>query len=134
MLSTSGPERWAAAFKSVDWVIPAYVSTGALSSVAALIERAPDAEKQSALQMALPLLYDEERLSSMLLGLYRQTAHVGDFKVQIAEAIEGFYFGLQHAAIATLIPVLEGVIRKSRRRVSEMSGAVQRSSWMNLMS
>jgi len=115
MRSINGSERWREAFRSVDWVIPAYVSTGALSSVAALIEQATGPDKQTVLQAALPFFYNAERLSSMLLGLYRQTMHVRDFAVQISEAIEAFYFGLPHAAIATLIPVLEGVIRKIAR-------------------
>jgi hypothetical protein len=112
MGSNNGPERWRKAFRSVDWVIPAYIPTGRLSSVAALIERAGGPDKERVLKAELPLLYDEERLSSMLLGLYCQTKHVKDFKVQISEAIEAFCFGLTHAAIATLIPILEGIIRR----------------------
>ncbi len=35
-----------------------------------------------------------------------------DFKTEIAEAIEASQMGLLHAAVATLLPVLEGIIRK----------------------
>jgi hypothetical protein len=32
--------------------------------------------------------------------------------VQISEAIEAWHIGLHHAAVATMVPILEGVVRK----------------------
>jgi hypothetical protein len=105
-------EHAAAVFKSVDWVIPAYLQSGGIRRLASMIETAgPDAGQQI-LHIALSHTYNEEFLSSMLLGLYCKTVYVQDFKAQISEAIEASFSGLHHAAIATLIPVLEGVIRK----------------------
>jgi hypothetical protein len=48
----------------------------------------------------------------MLLGLYNKAIYVADFKAQISEAIEAWHTGLHYAAVATLIPVLEGIVRK----------------------
>jgi hypothetical protein len=112
METESGVQRLAATFKSVDWVIPAYIQMGFLSQFAATIERAPLAEKQDILKSMLPRIYNEDHLSAMLLGLYSQTLYVRDFKAHIAEAIEAWHAGLHHAAVATMIPVLEGVVRK----------------------
>jgi hypothetical protein len=108
----NGIERMAATFKSVDWVVPAYISLGALSMIAAAIERAPLSEKEAVLESALSAVYNEERHASMLLGLYMKAIYVRDFRVPIAEAIEAWHAGLHHAAVATMIPVLEGVVRK----------------------
>jgi hypothetical protein len=41
-----------------------------------------------------------------------EAIYICDFKVQIAEAVEAWHAGLHHAAVATMIPVLEGIIRK----------------------
>jgi hypothetical protein len=102
----------ATVFKSVDWLVPAYLSIGGIRQLASQIEAAgPDAGRYI-LHVTLSNVYDEEYLSSMLLGLYCKTIYVKDFKVQISDAIEASFSSLDHAAIATLIPVLEGVIRK----------------------
>jgi hypothetical protein len=89
--STYGLERMAAVFKSVDWVVPAYISLGRLSMIAAMIEGAQLSKKEVALGLALPTLYDEERLASILLGLYKKAIYIRDFKVPIAEAIEAWH-------------------------------------------
>jgi hypothetical protein len=113
--SANGLDRLAATFKGVDWVVPAYISVGKLSMLEGFIERAPQAQKQLALEQALRSIYDERHFASFLLGLYDRTRHVRDFKVQIAEAIEAWHAGLHHAAVATMVPVLEGVVRKIAR-------------------
>jgi hypothetical protein len=113
--SANGLDRLAAIFKGVDWVVPAYISLGRLSMLGGMIERAPQAQKQAALEQALRSIYNEQHFASFLLGLYDRTRHVRDFKVQITEAIEAWHAGLYHAAVATMVPVLEGVVRKIAR-------------------
>lgn len=108
----SGLKRAAEAFKTVDWVIPAYFSTGLISMLGAAMERVEPSERIAILRDALPNLYSDERLASMLLGLYSVSIYVRDFKKPIAEAIEAAAMGLPHAAVSTLTPVLEGVLRK----------------------
>ena len=113
--SADGIDRLAAIFKSVDWVIPAYIPLGPLSDCAATIEQAPEPQKQAALEATLRVIYDERHFATFLLGLYGRTHHVRDFKAQIEEAIAAWFMGLHHAAVATMVPVLEGVIRKIAR-------------------
>jgi hypothetical protein len=110
--STNDLERLSAVFKSVDWVVPAYMPVGGISTIAAMLEREPASKREEILEWVLPGLYDEERLASMLLGLYNRAIYIRDFKVQITEAIEAWHAGLHHAAVATMIPVLEGIVRK----------------------
>lgn len=122
-MTTSGLQRWVVAFKSVDWVIPAYIQMGFLSQLVIDIENAEPSNKQAVLEDALVNTYDPMYLSAMLLEKYSKTRFIGDFKTQIAEAIEASFSGLYHAAIATMIPVLEGVIRKISQDAARTIGS-----------
>ncbi|MGA2637457.1 hypothetical protein [Methylocella sp.] len=113
MTSTHALERWALAFKSVDWLIPAYLQMQFLSQCVANIEQATTENKPKILQGILRKTYDERHLASMLLGLYSKTIYIRDYERQISQTIEASCFGLHHAAVATMIPVLEGIIRKN---------------------
>lgn len=109
----TGLKRAADAFKTVDWVVPAYFSVGAISMLASAIERAASPEqRQTILRDVLPRLYNDDYLAAMLMERYRSTIHVRDFRMPVAEAIEAAAMGLPHAAVSTLTPVLEGVLRK----------------------
>jgi hypothetical protein len=85
---------------------------GFLSKCVMRIEQAKPEDKQDVLQRMLLDIYDERHLSAMLLGLYAKTIYVRDYKLQISEAIEASFSGLHYAAVSTMIPVLEGIIRK----------------------
>jgi hypothetical protein len=102
----------AEAFMSVDWIVPAYIQLGVLRRLAAQILRAAPTDKHAVLARELPLLYQPEDLAAMLLERYAKIKHVDAFKVQIAEALEAAQLGLFHAAIATLVSVVEGTIRE----------------------
>lgn len=108
----SGLKRAAIAFKAVDWVVPAYFTVGMISNLGRRIESALPPDRQGILRSVLPQLYTDDHLAAMLLGLYSVTIYVKSFKKPIAEAIEAGLTGLPHAAVSTLIPVLEGVLRK----------------------
>jgi hypothetical protein len=105
-------ERASTVLRSVDWVLPAYLPADGILTIAAMLEQEPVSKREEFLEWVLPGLYDEDRLASMLLGLYNKAIYICDFKVQIAEAVEAWHAGLHHAAVATMIPVLEGIIRK----------------------
>lgn len=113
MTSTQPLDHWAAAFRSVDWLIPPYLQMGFLSKCVLDIEQARPEDKQNILRLMLSHIYNERHLSSMLLGLYSKTIYVRDYKRQISEAIEASFSGLDHAEVATMIPVLEGIVRKN---------------------
>lgn len=110
----TGLQRAADAFKSVDWVVPAYIGLGAISAIGLEIERRDGSSKQDVLRDVLPLLYTPDHLAVMLLERYSKQLHVRDFRKPIEEAIEASFSGLWHAAITTLIPVIEGVLVKIR--------------------
>ena len=104
---------WAGAiFKSVDWFVPPYKQGGVLRKLASEIDSAPADQKHAVLEAGLRRLYGPGHLAAMFLGRYRQVDHVRGFDVQIREAIEASAFGLDHAAVATVLTVLEGVVRR----------------------
>jgi hypothetical protein len=109
---SEGLQRAAIAFKSVDWVVPAYFTVGHISMVGAAIERADEGSKQDVLRVVLPRMYTPDALAAMLLGLYSHSVHVSDFRAAISDSIEAAVCGLWHAAVTTLVPVIEGVIKK----------------------
>jgi len=48
----------------------------------------------------------------MLLERYRKVPVVKEFQASISEALEAAHLGLFHAAVSTLFPVIEGIIRE----------------------
>lgn len=119
---SAGLQRAADAFKSVDWVIPAYFTVGRISMIGEAIESADPAGKQEILRTVLPRIYTPQHLAAMLLERYSKQVHVREFKKPIAEAIEAAFGGLWHAAITTLMPVIEGILAKIRdARLGELA-------------
>jgi hypothetical protein len=124
-------QRAAAAFKSVDWVVPAYFSVGHASRIGGAIERAEGDSKQEVLRAVLPRMYSADHLAAMLLGLYSVQIYVRDFRGPIADSIEAAFSGLWHAAITTLVPVIEGVLKKMAAERPEPPPKGQKS-WLIL--
>lgn len=99
-------------FKSVDWFVPPYLQGGALRRLAETIDGAPPNFRHTVLEDALPKLYGPEYLAAMLLERYPRVAPVSEFITQIREAMEASALGLRHVAVSTLLPVIEGSLRK----------------------
>lgn len=116
-LKNRASAEWLAnAFKEVDWLIPAYIQLGYLNALARAIENAPQNHKLEILQRALNQTYNEDYLSVMLLERYRKVPYVRDFGDHIDQAIKAFFSNYKLVAVAAMIPVLEGVIRKIATR------------------
>ena len=84
-------ERASTVLRSVDWVPPAYFPANGILTIAAMLEQEPVSKREEFLEWVLPSLYNEDRLASMLLGLYNKAIYICDFKVQIAEAVEAWH-------------------------------------------
>jgi hypothetical protein len=113
---------------SVEWIFPAYLRLGVLQELAEEIEAAAPADKHGVLAGRLPSLYSADDLAVMLLERYRKLPHVSDFGRQIGEAIEAAHLGLFCAAVTTLLPALEGVMRKMATARSQPAG--QGTAWL----
>ena len=58
------------------------------------------------------LIYDAERLASMVLNRYPQMPVIKLFTQTISEATMAHFLGLNHVAVGGLIPVIEGAGRR----------------------
>jgi hypothetical protein len=102
------------ALVAAGWIWPAYIQNRHVHSIAQnLLAAATDAERHSVLETALPTIYPPEDIAVMLLERYRKMPLIVEFQASISEGIEAAYLGLFHAAVSTLFPVIEGVIRLS---------------------
>ena len=105
--------RWLGqAFRSVDWLIPAYLSMGFLRGLATVIDEAEPEQKLDVFRAVLKIVYTPEYIASLFLYRYRVSEHIRDFSVHIDEAIRAYHAGFRHVAISSMIPVLEGIVRK----------------------
>jgi len=100
-----------ASFKQVGWIVPPYVGLGALSFIAKEINDAAPAEQHDVLKAALARIYAPERLAAMVVHRYRVLPHVQGFATIISEGVQAHFLGLDHAAVASLVPVIEGIGR-----------------------
>jgi len=100
--------------------MPAYYSTGGLLQLAEDIEKEPIlAKKHDILEHALKGMYNPSVLAVMLLERYCKLAYVKEFNNVIADAIEAFHLGLVNVAVASLIPVIEGTLRRIAEKYGE---------------
>lgn len=106
-------ERAARTFEAQGWVFPAYIEIGFLRRLAVAInEESTGDAKHAVLAGALAIPYGPRPLAAMVLERYRKVPHIADFAGVIEDAIEAFHMGLTRAAVASLVPVVEGVLRK----------------------
>lgn len=85
---------------------------GAISKIASDITTANGAYSQERLEATLAKLYDARTSAAMVVDRYPHTPFVKDYSVTIAEAVEAHFFGLDHIAVAGLIPVVEGAAKR----------------------
>jgi hypothetical protein len=100
-----------AAFNRVGWFIPPYLQVQFILRMQEWIDSQAIAD-QSVLEWVLSQVYSYEHLAAMVAERYPVTPFVSDYKDTIAEAVEGHAAGLDHVAVAGLMPVVEGVARK----------------------
>ncbi|WP_050470682.1 hypothetical protein [Herbaspirillum chlorophenolicum] len=114
-------------FLSVDWTLPPFTSSAVIETIAEALGTCGPSKHEEILSKVMPWVYDLRRLSSMYIGRYKSTIHIQEFSAQIAESIEAAAGGLFHAAICSLIPVIEGVLQKM---AAERVGQPKRRNWM----
>src|SRR5271155_2034705 len=72
----------------VGWFLPPYVSSGFLDLVAAHIARENGKFPQGDLEKVLVRVYDPERMASIVLNRYPQTAVITLFAQTVAEPVQ----------------------------------------------
>jgi hypothetical protein len=104
-------------FNSVGWFLPTLVSVGYIQSVARSITNKGSAFSQTDLQECLAGIYSADNLAAMVTERYPIVPYVQDYKTIIAEAAEAHFCGLDHVAVAGLLPAVEGTGKKLAERM-----------------
>jgi hypothetical protein len=127
-LTNKQPAQWLAnAFKQVDSPIPVYVPMGFLTKLAKEIETTPQDLKAEVLRKGLAEIWQPLNLATNYLERYSKIPYVSDFRQHIGEAVKAYFSGCKHTAIAALIPVLEGIVRKiAKRRGREVGSGTKK--------
>jgi hypothetical protein len=105
--------RWlGGVFKSVDWLLPAYLTMGFINRLAEAIHQAKPDDRLDIFREAISIIYGPQYLATFFLERYSKIIHVRDFSRQIDESFRAYFSGYRLVAITAMIPVLEGIIRK----------------------
>lgn len=90
-------------------MIPPFSNMRVLDQLAKIIhESATDMDNR--LAAVLFEVYTPANLATMVVSRYAHTPIISEYTVTISEAIEAHILGLDHVAVAGLIPVIEGVV------------------------
>lgn len=98
-------------FAKIGFFIPPFVNFGTFSEI---IEgsRTSQGRSQAHLESALKKTYTATHLAAMVISRYPQTPIIQHYKDIISESVEAHFLGLNHVAVAGLVPVIEGAARK----------------------
>jgi hypothetical protein len=108
----SGVTRMRRDFLRVDLVVPAYVSFQYLSQAAAAIEKLGDNDDlEQYASLVLEGMFGANRVADLCLGVYKTNNAVAPYFDHVVESVKAHFLGLNRAAINTLIPCVEGIIR-----------------------
>ncbi len=103
-------------FFRVGLVMPTYHTMYSLYFSADILDKAKN--KEEAVSTYLNGMYSTESMAAFCIGVYRKKV-IAPFYEQILESIQAYYAGLYKAAIITLIPCIEGIIRNIGSLVGE---------------
>lgn len=106
--------QWLAnAFREVDWPIPPYMQLGGfLHPLAKAIKEATPESKLDIMRERMGSAYSADYLADMFVDRYSKIRYVRDFARQIDESFRTYFCGYTFNAVAGLLPVIEGIIRK----------------------
>lgn len=105
-------DHYKQAFNSVGWFIPPYVTMGFLGNLTKTIRDHSGTFDQQQLESFLAQIYSPANLAAMVTERYPITPYVQAYKQIISEAVAAHFLGLDHVAVAGLMPVIEGAGRK----------------------
>lgn len=102
-----------AEFAKIGFFIPPFVNFGTFSEIiqGARVSQG-HSQTQTHIEAALKKIYTPGHLAAMVMSRYPQTPIVQHYKVIISESIEAHFLGLNHVAVAGLVPVIEGTARQ----------------------
>ena len=116
----SSLDSWKLEFEKIGWFIPPYVTMEQMDEILSRQIKKTSALSQAELEEILSEIYSPTNLANLINEKYATTPYIKDYLKIIENSIEAHFLELHHAAVATAIPVIEGVARKlaEKRRVS----------------
>jgi hypothetical protein len=122
-----GLTRMREAFLKLDLALPPYYAMGFLSPMAAQAETLQSVEEREEFTRTLfAQMYNEATVATLCTGVYKTTPSIAPYHPHITESAKAYYAGLYRAAILTLIPCIEGIIRNTGDAFVETIAAVQK--------
>lgn len=92
-------------------MIPPFSNMSVLGELIKILRQAP-ADMDEKLSGVLSTIYTPAHLAAMVVSRYAHTEVINLYAETISEAIEAHLLGLNHVAVAGLMPVIEGVVVK----------------------
>lgn len=99
-------------FNSIGWFIPPYTPMKFLGILAQAIDANGVLFEQNKIEELLAFTYSAENLAAMVCERYPITPFIQEYSEIISESVEAHFAGLDHVAVAGLMPVIEGAGRK----------------------
>ena len=92
-------------------MIPPFSNMSVLDKLVAIIQKS-DIDMDDRLAAVLFEVYTPANLATMVVSRYVNTPVISEYAETISESIEAHILGLDHIAVAGLMPVIEGVVVK----------------------
>jgi hypothetical protein len=103
---------YVSAFETIGWFIPPYTIMSHHSNVIHSMKAKGNTFSQSDLENVLSKIYTPEKLSILISEKYPSTPFIKEYLQLLSNGIESHFLGLNHAAVCSILPVIEGVARK----------------------
>jgi len=131
-----GLTRMRDAFLRLGLVLPPYYPMGFLSPMGARAEKLNStAELEEFANHLFAEMYNESRIATFCTGVYKTNAAVAPYYEHILESAKAYYAKLYRAAILTLIPCVEGIIRNIGHQVGkDISTEITKDAFVDALS
>jgi predicted nucleotidyltransferase len=101
-----------AAFHQMGWFLPPFYSRATLETLAEKIIAGGPHYPVDRFEAEVQMLFGPRSLTAMVLGRYPQDRVLSEFADSISQAVEAHLMGMNHVAVAGLMPVVEGAGRR----------------------
>ncbi|GAB2192065.1 hypothetical protein MAH1_36740 [Sessilibacter sp. MAH1] len=105
-------DSWSIKFEKIGWFIPPYVTMGQMDEILKRNFQNQNGLTQAELEVILAEIYSPLNMANLYIEKYSVTPFIKDYMKILGDGLEAHFLGLHYAAVATLIPVIEGVSRR----------------------
>ncbi|GLQ32748.1 hypothetical protein [Litoribrevibacter albus] len=109
-------DSWSVEFEKIGWFIPPYVSMSQMDKILSKNVKNQSYITQAELEIILADLYSPLNMANLYVEKYSKTPFIKDYIEVLGDGLEAHFLGLHYAAVATLIPVVEGISRRLAKK------------------